>query len=76
MSTSDPALDQRLREQPAKEYCQRLAEEMKAFPPASKLAGVPPDAAAEQSKALSAALEESWSKALDDVAEKPKAIAD
>jgi hypothetical protein len=76
MSISDPALDQRLREQPAKDYCQRLAEEMKAFPPASKLVGVPPEATVEHSKALRAALEESWSKALEDVAEKPKTIAD
>ena len=59
----DPALEQKLREQPAHEYCLRLAQEMKAYPPLRKLPKGEPEAAAEQTKALTAALEDSWSKA-------------
>src|SRR5271170_4282850 len=59
----DPELNQKLREQPARDYCLRLAQEMKKFPPPRRLADLDAEAAQAQSKAVSASLEESWSKA-------------
>ncbi|HEX7159058.1 MAG TPA: acyltransferase, partial [Edaphobacter sp.] len=59
MTSPDPALDQKLREQPARDYCKRLAEQMKGVSPSRK--------------DLSDALEESWSKAFHPH-EKPKRI--
>jgi len=72
-TSSHPAQDQKLREQPAHDYCQRLAQEIKAFPRARKPEGLSAEAAALHSQALSESLEGSWSKAFHHTA-KPRRI--
>jgi hypothetical protein len=71
--SSDPALDQRLCEQPPRNYCLRLAQEMKAFPRKHRLAEFRAEVVVEQSQVLSTALEDAWSKSFRR-ADKPKRV--
>ena len=69
----DPSPDQKLREQPPREYCLRLAQEMKAFPRKHRLAEFRAEVVVEQTQVLSAALEDAWSKSFRH-SDKPKRV--
>jgi hypothetical protein len=69
----EQARDQERLEQPPKEYCLRLAQEMKAFPRKRRLAEFRAEVVVEQTQALNAALEASWSKSFPH-GDKPKRI--
>ena len=69
----EQARDQQRLEQPPKDYCLRLAQEMKAFPRKHRLAEFRAEVVVQQTQVLSSALEAAWSKSFpkDD---KPKRI--
>ncbi len=69
----DPSPDQKLREQPPREYCLRLAQEMKAFPRKHRLAEFRAEVIVEQTQVLSAALEDAWTKSFRH-SDKPKRV--
>ena len=69
----EQARDQQRLEQPPKDYCLRLAQEMKAFPRKHRLAEFRAEVVVEQTQALNAALEASWSKSFPH-GDKPKRI--
>src|SRR6202789_2978755 len=65
--------DQQRLEQPPKDYCLRLAQELKAFPRKHRLAEFRAEIVVEQTQVLNAALEASWSKSFPH-GDKPKRI--
>ncbi|HWW96595.1 MAG TPA: patatin-like phospholipase family protein [Edaphobacter sp.] len=58
----EQARDQKRLEQPPRDYCLRLAQEMKAFPRKHRLAEFHAEVVVEQTQVLSAALEDAWIK--------------
>jgi hypothetical protein len=71
----DPSLDHRLREYPPRNYCLRLAQEMKAFPRKHRLAEFHAEVVVEQTQVLSAALQDAWEQAFHR-GDKPKHIVE
>ncbi len=69
----EQARDQNRLEQPPKDYCLRLAQEMKAFPRKHRLAEFRAEVVVEQTQVLSSALEAAWSKSFPH-GDKPKRI--
>ncbi len=65
--------DQQRLEQPPKDYCLRLAQEMKAFPRKHRLAEFRAEVVVEQTQVLSDALETAWSKSFPH-SDKPKRV--
>src|SRR5882757_7241755 len=71
----DPALNHRLREYPPRDYCLRLAQEMKAFPRKHRLAEFRAEVVVEQTQVLSTALEDAWDECFHR-GDKPKRIVE
>jgi hypothetical protein len=70
--SSKQARDQKWFEQPAWDYCLRLAQEMKVFPRKHRLAEFRAEVVVEQTDLLTSALQEAWSKSFH--ADRPKGI--
>ena len=69
----EQARDQQRFEQPPRDYCRRLAEEMKAYPRKHRLAEFRAEVVVEQTRVLSAALEDAWAKSFRH-ADQPKRV--
>jgi hypothetical protein len=64
--SSKQARDQKRFEQPAWDYCLRLAQEIKMFPQKLRLAEFRAEVVVEQTDVLTSALQEAWSKSFHD----------